>query len=202
MYSPVVCGYASVQHIKLPGGSLRRLSHDAYVAAFPSEVEDIHGLVHIGSTPSAVQSGVLVGDVQYISKHWSTPLPGMEADAVFPHVLVQSAHFSDCVWLLNLETLSPCFPSPHCLTQGMTSTTVGLEHDHGATMPAIDTSSGIHRTGRPYDGSHSYNHLDTRLLHPSGLSVNQNLSTRHVVNRAAKTVTCAVLICPFTNGFC
>ena len=85
MYSPVVWGNAPVQHIKLPGDSVRRLSHDAYVAAFPSEVEDIHGLVYIGSIPSAVQSGVLVGDVQYISKHWSTPLS---------HVLLPSAHFS------------------------------------------------------------------------------------------------------------
>ena len=94
-----------------------------------------------------------------------------------------------CGACLTTPTWLPFRPS-----QGMTSTTVGLEHDHGATMPAIDTSSGIHHPGRPYDGSHSYNNLDTRLLHLSGLSINQKLSTRHVVNRAAKTVTCAVLI--------
>ena len=191
MYSPVVWGYAPVQHIKLPVDSVRRLSHDTYVAAFPSEVEDIHGLVYIGSTPSAVQSGVLVGDVQYISKRWSTPLSPCFAP-VSPF-LTCNVVLSDCVRLLNLETYSLCSPSPHCLTHVIVSTTVGLEHDHDAAMLAIDTSSGILRTGRPYDGSHSYNHFDTRLLHHRGPSISQTLSTRHAVNRVAKTVTCAVL---------
>ena len=39
--------------IKLPVGSARCLSHESYMAAFPSEVDEIHGLVCIGSIPAA-----------------------------------------------------------------------------------------------------------------------------------------------------
>ena len=42
------------------------------MAAFPSEVEEIHGLVCIDSIPAVDQPGGLFGDIQQISKHWPT----------------------------------------------------------------------------------------------------------------------------------
>ena len=58
--------------VELPGDSALYLSPDAYMAEFPSEVEEIHGMVFIGSTLAVEQPGVLVGDIQPIGKHWST----------------------------------------------------------------------------------------------------------------------------------
>ena len=44
--------------IKLPGDSARCLSYEAYIAEFPSEVKEIHGLVYIGCAPAIEQLGV------------------------------------------------------------------------------------------------------------------------------------------------
>ncbi|KAI0222387.1 Papilin [Lamellibrachia satsuma] len=54
-------------------------------------VEEIHDFICIGRTPTVEQSGVLVGDIHQISKHWSTPLHGMVAGAVFRHFLRPTA---------------------------------------------------------------------------------------------------------------